>query len=134
VRHRRRALLRGAPRRRRRVRARIVLPIVDTSDEFYWTVWVSLSRANFDRMSEMWTTTGREQEPPYFGWLSTGIPGYQPSTLRLATKVHTQPVGLRPLVELEPTEHPLAVEQRSGITLARVTEIAERMLHPETAA
>jgi hypothetical protein len=56
---------------------------------------------------------------------------YSPSTLNLKTNVHTQPVGLRPLVELEPTDHPLAVEQRDGITVARVQEFAERLLNPE---
>jgi hypothetical protein len=33
--------------------------------------------------------------------------------------------------ELEPTEHPLAVEQRTGITMERVREIAERLVHPQ---
>jgi hypothetical protein len=47
----------------------------------------------------------------------------------LKTRVHTQAVGKRPLVEMEPTDHPLAVEQRTGITLARVQEIAETLLH-----
>jgi hypothetical protein len=40
-----------------------------------------------------------------------------------------QPVGLRPHVELEPTEHPLAVEHREGISIGRVQEFAERILH-----
>jgi len=30
---------------------------------------------------------------------------------------------------LEPTDHPLAVEQRHGITMARVQEITEMILH-----
>jgi hypothetical protein len=47
----------------------------------------------------------------------------------LKTNIHTNPVGVRPFVELEPTDHPLAVEQRNGITLARVQEIAEIILH-----
>ena len=68
-------------------------------------------------------------QPPYFGWLSTVLPGYEPTTLSLAANVHTQPVGERPLVELEHTDHPLAVEQRTGITLARVQEIAEVVGH-----
>lgn len=63
------------------------------------------------------------------GWLSTELPLYQPSTLSLKTRVHTQAVGQRPLVELEPADHPLAVEQRTCITLARVQEIAETLLH-----
>jgi hypothetical protein len=33
-----------------------------------------------------------------------------------------------PYVELEPTDHPLAIEQREGVTLARVVEIAEALL------
>lgn len=111
------------------VRARIVIPVLDASTEFDWGVWVSLSKNNFQRTLDLWTTEGRESEPPYFGWLSTALP-YEPTTLSLKTHVHTQPVGQRPLVELEPTDHPLAVEQRNGITLARVQEIAERMLHP----
>ena len=51
------------------------------------------------------------------------------ATTSLNAWVHTQPVGERPLIELEPTAHPLAVEQRTGITLARVQELAERVLH-----
>jgi hypothetical protein len=43
--------------------------------------------------------------------------------------VHTREVGQRPRIELEPTDHPLAVEQRQGITRERVQEIAEIVLH-----
>jgi hypothetical protein len=34
------------------------------------------------------------------------------------------------MVELEPTDHPLPVEQRQGITMARVQALAELLLHP----
>lgn len=64
-----------------------------------------------------------------FGWLSTALPIYPLETLSLPTLVHTRPVGLRPLVELEPSDHPLAIEQRNGITRARVQELAEAILH-----
>jgi hypothetical protein len=113
------------------VRARIVLPVLDADNAFDWTVWVSLSRTNFERMLEVWTTPGREEEEPYFGWLSTELPVYPQSTLNLKTHVVTKPVGTRPHVHLEPTDHPLAVEQRTGITVARVQQIAERLLHPD---
>jgi hypothetical protein len=114
------------------IRGRIVIPVTDAAPgtEFDWGVWVSLSRDNFTRAQSLWTMPGRENEPPYFGWLSTELPLYQPSTLQLKTRVHTQPVGKRPIVELEPTSHPLAVEQRTGITLARVQAIAEALMHP----
>lgn len=89
---------------------------------------MSLSRTNFQRALDHWTRAGRESEPPYFGWLSTALP-YEPTTVSLKSHVHTQPVGQRPLVELEHTNHPLAVEQHHGITLDRVQKIAERVLH-----
>jgi hypothetical protein len=106
----------------------IEIPVAGTGEVFSWGVWVSLSQANYDRMSEVWETEGRESEPPYFGWLSTQLP-YSPETLNLKTLVHTRAVGERPVVELEPTDHPLALEQRNGITLDRVRELAGLMLH-----
>jgi hypothetical protein len=48
----------------------------------------------------------------------------------LKTNARTRPVGKRPLIELEPTDHPLAVEQRTGITQDRIREIAIAVLHP----
>jgi hypothetical protein len=104
------------------------IPVIGSSERFSRDVWVSLSLPNFKRAFELWNQVGREAEPPYFGWLSTALPGY-PDTLNLKTNVRTREVGRRPLVELEPTDHPLAVEQRNGMTWERVREIAELLLH-----
>ena len=114
------------------VRGLIRIPITDRSDWFEWGVWVSLSRENFERTVSLWTQPGREGEPPYFGWLSTELAPLYPSTLNLKTMVHTQPVGLRPHIEVETTDHPLAREQRTGITIERVHEIARTILHRES--
>jgi len=113
------------------VRGRVCIPVVDADTEFEWGVWVSLSETNYERMLELWHTPGREHEPAYFGWLSTDLPLYEPSTLLLKSMVKTSPLGERPRVELEQTEHPLAVEQREGIRLERVREIALVLLHPD---
>lgn len=110
------------------VRGCLEIPVLDGPGPFVWGVWVSLSEKNFERASELWETPGRASEPPYFGWFSTSLPGY-PETLNLKTNVHTRPVGQRPLIVLEPTDHPLAVEQREGVTMARVREIAEIVEH-----
>jgi len=112
------------------VRGLVQIPVVGSDESFEWGVWVSLSADNFQRMTDLWQTSGRESEPPYFGWLCTALPVYDPPTLMLKTAVHTRPVGSRPLIELEPTDHPLAVEQREGVTRARVQQIAEALLHP----
>ena len=108
------------------IRGRLELPIAGHHEPFSWDVWVSLSAESFARTEAMWNVEGREREPPCFGWVSTTLPGY-PSTLNLRSRVHTRPVGLAPFVELEPTEHPLAVEQRRGITWDRVREIAAQV-------
>lgn len=113
------------------IRGRIVLPVIDADEDFEWGVWVSLSRDSYTRICDLWTSPERTAEAPYFGWLSTDLPVYQPTTLNLKANVHPQPVGIRPTIELEPTDHPLAVEQHSGITLARVQAIAEGLLHPD---
>ncbi|MFD5438033.1 DUF2199 domain-containing protein [Kitasatospora sp. NPDC127067] len=106
----------------------IEIPVRDSGDTFSWGVWVSLSEQNFARTHDLWDDPVREQEPPYFGWLSTELPVYPDSTLLLKTHVHTRAVGRRPLIELEPTDHPLAVEQRDGITTGRVREFADLLL------
>jgi len=79
-------------------------------------------------MSELWEVLGREKEPPYFGWLSTALP-YYPDTLNLKTIVNTRPVGHRPVIELESTDHPLAIDQQNGISITQVKEINEFILH-----
>jgi hypothetical protein len=107
----------------------IEIPVIDSDELFSWGVWVSLSQENYDRMAQLWELPGRENEPPYFGWLSTQLPVYTPTTINLKTHVHTRPVGERPSIELEPTDHPLAIEQRKGITVARVREFADILLH-----
>ncbi|MFK4388358.1 hypothetical protein ABH916_000286 [Peribacillus frigoritolerans] len=43
------------------------------------------------------------------------------------SRVHPRPNGIRPYIELEPTDHPLAVEYRNGVTIERVQEIAEQL-------
>ena len=60
--------------------------------------------------------------------LSAALRGY-PDTENLKTMVHPREPGLRPLIELEPTDHPLAVEQREGISQDRLAQIVEDWLH-----
>jgi len=110
------------------IKGNVEIPLVDKEGVFAWTVWVSLSESNFRKAIELWDNPRRTEEPPYFGWLSTRLAPY-PDTLNLKTKVHTRPVGIRPSIELEPTDHPLAVEQRLGLGRKRVLEIAEAVRH-----
>ena len=112
------------------IRGCLDLPVIDHDEPFVWGVWVSLSKDSIKRCYEIRDQEGRESESPFFGWLSTTLPLY-PETLNLKTHVHTRPIGTKPFIELEPTDHPLAVEQREGITMDRVREIAARLLHSD---
>lgn len=91
-------------------------------------VWSSLSEQSFKRVLELWDDPRRNDEPPYFGWLSNSIPGY-PETLNLKVDVVTREPDLRPLVVLQDGDHPLIEEQRRGITMDRVYEIAGLNMH-----
>lgn len=110
------------------VRGCLEIPIIGRQSPLIWGVWVSLSRTNWLRERSLAEDPSRTAEPSYFGWLSSRIEIY-PDTAALKTNVWTQGVGKRPLIELEPTDHPLAVEQRCGITEERLIEIAERVEH-----
>src|SRR5262249_46724088 len=96
-------------------------PIRDHSERFGFGAWVSQKRENF---------LAYESEPesteigPFFGWLCTRIAYYPVETLALKVMANFRGHGLRPFIELEPTDHPLAVDQRDGITLEKAWEIA----------
>src|SRR5262249_51181402 len=104
------------------IRGRLEVPIHGGDQPFVWLLWSSLSQRNYGRTRALWSTVGREREPAYFGWLNSRLPGY-PDTLSLKLMVHTRPVGQRPALELEPTDHPLSVEQREGVTWERVHQL-----------
>jgi hypothetical protein len=110
------------------VRGCLEIPIHGSDQPFEWGVWVSLSQQNFEKFLDLFEIEHRAQEGPYFGWLSASIAGY-PETENLKVKVHLRDNGIRPFIELEPTDHPLSVEQREGISLNRLAEICSPFLH-----
>lgn len=114
------------------VRGVLRIPIQGSEEHLRWGVWTTLSEKNHHRFIELFDLHERTHEPPYFGWLVTLLPkSIYPDTQMLKTHVHQREPKRRPLVELEPTDHPLAVEQREGINWKRVRFIAEIMLHQE---
>jgi hypothetical protein len=103
------------------------IPVLGHSEKFIWGVWVSVSQATFWRIDELWEANVRDDEPPFFGWLCNDLPVY-PQTFGLKTNMHLRNSGERPFIQVEPTDHPLAQEQRLGISLQRVEEIAAALL------
>ncbi|WP_281372434.1 DUF2199 domain-containing protein [Granulicella arctica] len=112
------------------LRGRIPVPVEGLEEPFIWGVWAEVSPKNFIRTNELWNVEGRENEPPFPAWLQTEIFPYG-DTMNLEVRVHTQRVGRRPHFEIVDEDHPLAIEQRNGILMERVQEIAETILHRE---
>jgi hypothetical protein len=110
------------------VRGCLDIPVQGTAEPFSWGVWVSLSKTSFDQYLQYFDEPKRSHIGPFFGWLSAALPLY-PSTQNLKTHVHLRDNNLRPYIELEPTDHPLAVEQRTGISIGRVAEIYAYHVH-----
>jgi len=110
------------------IRACLDIPIRGTDRAFTWGVWCSLSEQSYHEIADHWEDSNRRNIGPHFGWLCTKVPGY-PDTAFLKTMVHQREVGVRPLVNLEATDHPLAVDQREGIEEERLRTIVVGLLH-----
>lgn len=102
------------------IRGVLEIPLVDQSGPFGIGVWVSQKKENFYTYVD---NPDSDQIGPFFGWLCCRLDWYPVDTFLLKTMAHFRGGGLRPNIELEPTDHPLAVDQRQGITLARAWEV-----------
>jgi hypothetical protein len=107
------------------IRGVFEIPIIGLDGErFGYGVWSSLSKANFELYENTFRSGKQAELGPWFGWFSNSLKGY-PETMHLKCNVHPRNENQRPTIELEPTDHPLAIEQREGITINRLFEIYE---------
>ncbi len=112
------------------LRGRVVVPVHGMEEPFIWGVWAEVGPKDFLWTQKMWKVEGRERELPFRGWLDTELALFG-STLNLEVRVQTQLVGRRPHFTVVSEEHALGREQRAGMTLERVREIAETLLHAD---
>ena len=110
------------------VRGVLQVPVVGTGIPFGWGIWSSLGKASFERYVKLFEAPNVTGEGPYFGWFSNRLPFY-PDTLNLKLEVRLQNGGLRPLFGLEPSDHPLAIDQRDGMSWQRAVSFAEQLMH-----
>lgn len=110
------------------IRGCLEIPVIGEDEPFSWGVWVSLSEASYTEWVKCYESAKRSEVGPFFGWLNAWIAPY-PDTIHLKTTVHLRDNGIRPFIELQESDHPLAIEQRDGITVERVAELYARMMH-----
>ena len=108
------------------IRTLLEIPIIGVRDPFVWGVWISVSKENFFRY---WDSFNEPTEiDNYFGWLSNQLPCYD-DTLGMKAIATTRLDGNRPIIELEESNHPLAVDFHRGISIERAQQIAEIAFH-----
>jgi len=106
------------------IRGCLEIPVPGSTEPFLWRLWASVREEVFDEISESWEQKGRENvRGPFKGRLANSLSLY-PETLNLKVKILIQPIATRPLFIVEQLEHPLAVEQQTGISEERACEIA----------
>jgi len=108
-------------------RGHVIIPIIDHQEGLAFSVWTSLSEKSFLRICDRWTDADRVNDPPYFGWLSSQIPVYE-NTENLPLSVTQREPGLVPLFRVTQDDHPLAIDQRNGITIDRWHAIVHSLL------
>ncbi|QYF93860.1 DUF2199 domain-containing protein [Massilia sp. PAMC28688] len=111
------------------VRCCLEIPVLEEAEPLSWGVWVSLSEQSYQQWAACFDADTRSHIGPFFGWLNAALGPY-PDTVNLKTRVHLRDGRFRPYVELEPNCHPLAIEQREGISVARVAQLYAAVVHP----
>jgi len=115
------------------LRVTLSIPIIGAHDPFTWGVWVSQSKASFDQYLD--SVSQDQSGLASFGWLAVTLPYYSSSApeaplVNLECNVPWGNKGQRPDIILWDSNHPLAVDQRNGITWDKAVKIATLMAHP----
>ena len=112
------------------VRGCVELPVKGTDGVFLWGVWARVHERDYDEIAAHWTTNGRENLiGPYKGRLANSLSIYA-GTRNLKLEIQIEAVGSRPTFWLE-EDHPMAIEQREGITLQKAEEYVCLLLRME---
>ncbi|HEX7288054.1 MAG TPA: DUF2199 domain-containing protein [Candidatus Angelobacter sp.] len=112
------------------IRGLIELPIIGLDEVFLWGAWARIWQKDYEELSLCWDTPGREKRiGPFKARLANNVLGYSPDTLNLKCTVHIQAVDVRPHFVMDEPDHPLAIDQRRGISLLHVRRIASLVRH-----
>jgi hypothetical protein len=111
------------------LRGILCVPVAELEEPFEFGVWVSLTDEDYERVADAWDTPGRESMPPVQGLLANNIWVFAEPTLGQRVLLHMRPVGLRPHIEMVDDGHPLAVEQREGLSHDALVQRVAQLLH-----
>jgi hypothetical protein len=103
------------------VRILLPLPVMDNERPYNIGLWVEVQQPAFERIYELWSEPNQASEPPFPATIANTIPTL-PETIGLSSYLKLTGPSTRPSIVLTCEEHPLYVEQQSGITAHRAYE------------
>jgi hypothetical protein len=105
------------------VRAVIEMPLLGGPEPtFQLGVWSLLGPADYDRYIDTFDHDDQSKLGPMPGLLANEVSGF-PGSRALKVRLLPQDHGQRPFLQLAPSDHPLAVAQRSGISFAKAHQL-----------
>lgn len=104
------------------VRSLLFLPIIGSDESFAFGVWGSLAREKFRIYVDTFDSGVQGHLGPWFSWFSNELRSYG-DTVNLKVQMRPRNGRQRPYLELMSDDHPLAQDQRNGITFDRVLDL-----------
>jgi hypothetical protein len=112
------------------IRAVLRVPIKGENKRIGWGLWVEVSDQAYWRIGTLWDDPKQETEPPFPCTVANDIPNY-PSTRGLPGTIQLTGLRTRPSLFLaSDSEHPFAVEARTGVYFERSLEWRSWFVHP----
>lgn len=112
------------------IRGELLIPIRNTRKHLTLGVWSSLSKSSMSEIMKTWSDPLRVKRGPYFGWLSNAVP-FVPDSMYLKASVVQRKPGVRPLIELKRSDHPLSIYQHKGVDKEDLQTILQELIHPQ---
>lgn len=103
------------------IRAVLPLPVKSRADPYRIGLWVEVAQSDFERVYELWDSEEQRSEPPIPAVVANDIP-ITPGALGHAAELRLVGPSFRPDVLLQPSSHPIYIEQRSEIDVHRIAE------------
>lgn len=112
------------------IRGVVEIPIIGQEQLLCWGTWISVLKEDYKKYYNSFDADGGTEnvlDEPILGLLANSFPPeiYPDAYDIKVMAFDRQRMALR--FELEPTDHPLSLEQYNGITVERVHEIARHM-------
>jgi hypothetical protein len=112
------------------IRAVLEIPVQGMDKPFAYGMWVSLSEASYRRAKEVYfDEQASEAQEPFFAWTMNRLEDW-PDTYAMKATIQLR-AQHRPLVSLEPTDHPLSVASYEGMSRERLMELVGKHMVPK---